>query len=116
MKNTMTVESAVAGNAQTDNVLSGKRFERSPYPAFLSLYQSGSSSGLLAELNVGGRSIIPPDPVNSQNRIPVVPDDLVIDGVEVMQGELIQLTVRNTTAGALTYRGRVELEEAQYGG
>ena len=51
--------------------------------------------------------------MSAQNRAPILPDDIIIDEVECYQGELIQVTVRNTTAGALTAFLRCELAEAQ---
>lgn len=109
----MTAQTSVAANATNDNVFSGKRFERAPFSGFLSLYTTGSAAGLQQELNVGGRSVTPRDPVNTQNRIPVVPDDMIASGIEVYQGELIQLTVNNTTGGALVHNARILLEEGQ---
>jgi hypothetical protein len=41
-----------------------------------------------------------------------VPDDLLIDGWEAVKEQLIQITVANTTGGALTFFWRVELEYA----
>ena len=112
MPQNMTVQTSIAANATNDNVFQGKRFERAVSDCFLSLYTTGSAGGLQQELNVGGRSISPRDVVNTQNRVPVVPDDLVISDVPVYQGELIQLTVSNTTGGALTHNARIVLEEA----
>lgn len=108
------VETPVGANATVQNAFSGRRFERAPWPAFLKLYATGSAAGLEAELNVGSRSVTPRVPLNTQNRQPVVPDDVLVSEVEVDQGELIQLSVVNTTAGALTGRFRMELEEAEY--
>jgi len=105
---------SVAANTTVPNVLTGMRYERSPFPAIGALYVAGSAAGLTAELNVGGRSVSPPTVVNAQNRLPVVPDDVLIPEFEADQGELIQLTVVNTTGGALTINFRVELEEAEY--
>ena len=110
----MEIESSIGANATTDNVLTGQRFERSPINGWINLFSTGSAAGLREELNVGGRAASGGRmPVNSQNRSPVVPDDLRIDEVAVYQGELIQLTVANTTAGALTYRARLEIQEAE---
>ena len=109
----MEVQSSVAANSQTDNVFTGKRFERAPFSGFLLLSGTGSATGLTCELNVGGRSASPADPMSAQNRAPILPDDIIIDEVECYQGELIQVTVRNTTAGALTAFLRCELAEAQ---
>lgn len=106
-----SVEQATAANGTTSNVFTGRRFERAPFSGFLKLYATGSAAGLTAELNVGGQSVFPPVPLNTNNRIPIDPDDLVVSEVEVMAGDLIQVTQVNTTAGALTGRYRFELEE-----
>ncbi len=103
---------SVAANTTTENVLSGNRYERSPYPIGKGvIFCTGSAAGLQAELNVGGRSVTPPTTVNAQNRLPVVPDDLLVDEWVVTSGELIQLRVQNTTAGALTFNFKMEIEE-----
>lgn len=101
---------SIPANTKTDNVATGKRFERSPINGRLSVYATGSAAGLEHELNVGGRSASSSDPVNTQNRQPLVPDDLIMSDILVRQGELIQLTATNTTGGALTYRWRIEID------
>lgn len=111
MQLAMEVESVIPLNGQTDNVFTGQRYERMPFDGLITLYATGSAAGLRHELNIGGRSITPAMPVNVGNRSPVVPDDLIVSGVEAFAGELIQLTSRNTTAGNLTYRARLQLEE-----
>ena len=108
------VEQATAANTTTNNVFTGRRFERAPFSGFLALYSTGSAAGLEVELNIGGMSIMPRVPINVQNRQPVVPDDMLIQGVEVYEGQLIQLTQVNTTAGALTGRHRFEIEEGVF--
>lgn len=111
----MQSSTSIAANTTNTSVLSGQRFERNPYAAALGgLYVCGSATGLTAELNVGGRSVTPPTSVNSQNRFPIVPDDSLIEEWQAFQGELIQLTGVNTTAGALTMFWRIELVEAEY--
>lgn len=111
---TMQGLEAVAANATVQNVLTGERYERSPFTGALgALYACGSAAGLTAELNVGGQSVTPPTNVNTQNRYPVVPDDVLVSQWEVMEGRLIQVTVVNTTGGALNFFWRVDLEEAE---
>jgi len=112
MKVVMQGATAVAANTTNENVLNAQRYERCPFElAEGGLYVAGSAAGLTAELNVGGRSVTPPTTVNAQNRLPVVPDDSLIEDWEAGEGELIQLRVVNTTAGALTINWRVELED-----
>lgn len=110
----MEIAEAIAANATVDNVFTGQRFERAPFDGMLTLLVTGSAAGLEHELNIGGRSISPRVPANTQNRSPVVPDDLIVAEVEVFEGELVQLTGVNTTAGALTLRARVLLEAIEY--
>lgn len=109
-----TVASAVAANATEQNVFNGRRFERAPFNGFLSIYATGSAAGLELELNTGGRSVLNRQPINTNNRVPQVPDDFLVGDVEVFAGELIQVSLANTTAGALTGRVRMELEEADF--
>jgi hypothetical protein len=113
-KVTVQLAVSVAANTTTENVLSGNRYERSPYQiAKGDLYCTGSAAGLQAELNVGGRSVTPPTTVNAQNRLPVVPDDLLTEDWLAYAGELIQVRVQNTTGGALTFNFKMELEEQE---
>lgn len=109
---TMQGSNSIAANATNSNVLTGERYERAPYNAMGGLYVTGSAAGLTAELNVGGDSVTPPTQVNTQNRFPVVPDDILVADWEAIGGNLIQVTVVNTTAGALTVRWRVDLSFA----
>jgi len=113
MKVAMQSSVSVGANATNANVLSGQRYERTPFNAYGGLYCTGSALGLTAELNMAGTSITPATQVNAQNRLPVVPDDILIDGWEVPVDKLIQLTVANTTGGALTFFWRIELEAAE---
>ena len=105
------VSTSVAANGRTSNVLSGRTYERAPFNGYLTFYSTGSAAGLEEQITVGGQAITGgPAPVNTQNRSPVIPDDMRVDGIPVYQGQLIQVTVNNTTAGALTHRLRMELE------
>jgi len=107
----MQGSTSIAANSVNDNVLTGQRFERAPWPCIGRLYVNGSAAGLKAELNVNGQSITPPVTCNIQNRVPVVPDDSLVDSFEVLPNGLIQLTITNTTGGALTAYWRVEIQE-----
>lgn len=109
----MEVETAVAANSTNDNIIRDQQYQVAPFSGFLTLYDTGSAAGLRRTLNAGGASLIDRGFVNANNRIPTVPDDMVIDGVEVYEGQQLFLPVQNTTAGALTYRARLELEEAE---
>lgn len=106
---------SVAANTTNENVLSGLRYERVPFGvALLGFFGTGSAAGLTVEINIGGKSVSDPITVNAQNRLPVVPDDELISDVQASGGELVQLRVVNTTAGALTFNYKVEMQEFEY--
>jgi len=115
MKVVMQSSVSVAANSTNENVVATQRYERAPFACIGGLYICGSAVGLTAELNVGGTSITPPTSVNTQNRFPVVPDDSLAMDWEAYPGQLVQVRVVNTTAGALTAFWRIELDEAVEG-
>jgi hypothetical protein len=103
--------SEVFGAAGTvQNVLAGERYERPPFMAVGDLYGSASAINLVtSELNVGGFSVTGQIEVGAQNRLPLVPDDLLIGYWPVEVGQLIQL--RATASAAATFFWRVDLEQ-----
>lgn len=108
------VSTSIPANSRNENVLAGRRFERMPFDGFVTILSTGSAAGLEEELNIGGASASPLTAVNANNRSPVVPDDLRVEDVPASMGQLVQLTVNNTTAGALTHRVRVMYEEGEF--
>lgn len=105
---------SIAANATNDNVISGKRVSNvpptAPNGAMISLYETGSAIGLRSSLWIGERNPKEEGQVNVQNRIPVVPDDIVIANEGGVRNEDIRLRVQNTTGGALIYFFRVDCE------
>lgn len=109
-KHSIIINEEIAAGA-TSNVLAGKRFENVSRTGFLALAQTGSAAGLDAELYVGTRNAVEKSPVGGTNRVPQIPEDLVVDEVDAFAGEKIQLNVTNTTAGALTYQAKLILDD-----
>lgn len=99
---TMQQSTSVAANASVGTTLSGQLYERPPFDAIGTLYITASATGMFAQINVDGTAVSDEVNVSLQNRVPLVPDDLLIAGWEAPQGGLIQLKLRNSTAGALT--------------
>ena len=71
---------------------------------------TGSATGLTAEGWVGTRNVIESGAVSTQNRIPIIPDDIVEQQIPAWPNERLQLKVTNTTAGALTFFYRVTVD------
>lgn len=105
---TMQNSVSVAANAVSANVLAGQLFEFLAQDSQIVLSCSGSAAGLNTTLLAGGVSLINDQAINSQNRFPVIPDDIITQE-QVPAGARLLLTFRNTTAGALTAFWRVDV-------
>ena len=108
------VSTSIAANSTTQNVFSGRTYERAPFTGRLAVYSTASAAGLEEQFIVNGQAITGGGiPMNANNRSPIVPDDLRASGIPVYQGQLIQIRGANTTAGALTGRWRIEIDDGQ---
>lgn len=103
---TMQGSVSVAANAVSANVLAGQLYEFVPPGANVALSATGSAAGLNTTF-INGVPLIDDQELNSANVYPVVPDHL-LHGGRVPGGRLV-LKFRNTTAGALTARWRIDL-------
>jgi hypothetical protein len=103
---TMQGTVVVPANAPSANVLAGQKWEFVAPGASVSLSATGSANGLNVTFDAG-MLLIDDQELNTQNRYPIIPDDLLHQG-QVPGGRMI-LRFRNTTAGALTGRWRIDL-------
>lgn len=92
---------SIAANT-TVNVLSGTRFENVYEDGMVDILATGSALGLEATFFAGNENIIESAALSAQNRIPIDPDDLIVDDGEAFSGDKLQFNIANTTAGALT--------------
>lgn len=92
---------SVALSSVNDNVLSGSQFEFLPYDAFLEFGLAGDANAADLRVDVfSGQDVLCEQLVpNAQNRIPVYPDDFILQDVAAA-GERIKIRVRNTSAAA----------------
>lgn len=97
---------SVAANSISANVLSGQLYEFVPTGTRVTLSCTGSATGLRSTL-IANIPVMNDQAINLQNRFPVIPDDIVFQG-QVRACRLV-LTARNTTAGALTFFWRVDV-------
>jgi hypothetical protein len=113
MKVVDEISTSVAANATSANVFAGRTYERAPFTGYLTVFSTASAAGLEEQFIVNGQAITGGGiPMNTNNRSPIVPDDLRVSEVPVYQGQLIQVRVANTTGGALVARHRIEIESA----
>lgn len=107
----MSDSRSVAANTVVENILSGKlhEFISGMAAARVRVYMVSSATGINASLLVGGESFCQDQLVSGANRYPIDPDDFLVEGAGYA-GDRILLSVRNTTAGALTIITRVVID------
>lgn len=84
-----------------DNVLSGSQYEFLPFDAALDFGMNGDANGgdLRVDVYSGMDVLLENAPMSILNRIPVYPDDFVLNDAAAA-GERIKIRVRNTSAAA----------------
>ena len=103
---TMQDSIAVAANSVSTNVLGGQLYEFVNPGTSITVSVAGSAIGLRTSF-ICGIPLVNDQAINSQNRFPLIPDDILHQG-DVPGGRQV-LTFRNTTAGVLTAFWRVDL-------
>ncbi len=97
---------SVAANGTSANIYAGKLYEFSG-PTFVRVRISAAAAGLNATLLANGVAVVPDQAVSQSNRWPILPDDLLIQFP--FGGGRLVLTLRNTTAAAITFNHVTEL-------
>lgn len=105
----MTDRQSVAANTTIANALSGKTAEFLQEDSIVRLYAQASAVGMNVSLIVGGEISVEDQEVGAQNRMPLVPDDLIAE-VGGFAGDRIVVKLHNTTGGAITSFTRVDTE------
>jgi len=104
----MTDRQSVGANATVVNALSGKIHEFLERPSKIRMYGTAAAVGLNMTLIVGNQTFMQDQEVNAQNRMPITPDDWVVDAGG-KPGDRIVLSYRNTTAAAIVAFSRIEV-------
>jgi hypothetical protein len=105
MQNKVTV----AAGSVSLNVIAGQLHEILQRPSACRVSVNGSAPGLFVTVIIGSMVVIQDQAVNSQNRFPLIPDD-VLATAGGMQGEKLNVVFRNGTAGPLDAFWRVDVD------
>jgi len=96
----MTDRRAIPANSRTTNILAGLPFEFVVTPSIIRIYLTGSAIGLKVDILIGGESVVSDSEVNAQNRMPLRPDDLLIE-FGGSPGDRIFVAWRNSTGAVI---------------
>jgi hypothetical protein len=99
---------SIPAHGTSINVLGGQLFEFVPAESVVSLSATGSVAGVRATL-IAGTPLIQDQAINSNNRFPIIPDDVLLSE-ELAEDARLVLTFRNTTAAAVIAFWRVDIE------
>lgn len=105
---TMQGTLSVAANSVSANVLAGQLYEFLPADAQIVLSVNGAAAGLNTTFLVAGQALVNDQNINTQNRFPIIPDDILTQEQGPAGARLI-LTIRNTTGGAVVAFWRVDV-------
>jgi len=104
----MTNRQSVAANTTVVNVFTGNINEFLNRTSRVTLYGSAAAVGLNMTLIVGDELFLDDEEVSAQNRMPLVPDDFVVEAAG-FRGDRVVLRLRNTTGGAIVAFSRVDV-------
>lgn len=103
-------ETSVAANSTVDNLFSGSAFEFARGPQLVTLGVTQSAAGLLCTFTSGADVVQEEAPPPVKTTMPVIPDDFFASDIAA-PGDRYVLRVRNTTAGALTVRAVIQIQD-----
>lgn len=103
-------EVSVPANSTVDNLFSGSAFEFARGAQLVSLGVTQSATGLLATFTSGADVVVEESPPPVKTTMPVIPDDFYASDIAA-PGDRYVLRVRNTTAGALTVRAVLQIQD-----
>jgi hypothetical protein len=96
----MSDRQSVAANAVVQNALSGKTNEFITAPSIIRFGATAAAIGAFLTILVGNEVICEDQELNSQNRMPVDPDDFNYEA-SGMPGDRIVVKLRNSTGAAI---------------
>lgn len=102
---------SIGAGAVDTQLLDGLRYERAIVPSLVDFYLTGSAAGLTRQCFVENVNIAPPSAVPPLNRIPQVPFDLSVAGVEAEPDKKLELSTSNPTAGAISISWKQVLKQ-----
>ena len=96
----LTDRQSVAANSTVANALSGKTQEFLQRPSLLRFGLTAAAVGMFVTVLVGDTVLMEDQEVSAQNRIPIDPDDFLVEGAG-LPGDRVVVKLRNSTAGAI---------------
>lgn len=101
-KNAIQLKVAV-GIGEKVNILQGTRFENVYKTGLLLVAVTSDQADMECELFVADRNAIERSGVSDTAKMPILPDDIIVDDVECFVGEKMQLNVYGGAAAGNAY-------------
>jgi hypothetical protein len=105
--------SVAAGASDNPLAVSGNdwKYNRAPYDAIIEVMQRTTAAGVVSTITAGSDEIMQECPMSAGGTAGVFTGRLNLEPITftVKAGDVIQLRNRNTTAGALTVDGTIEM-------
>jgi hypothetical protein len=106
----LTFTASLAAGA-TATPLSGWQYEYLPFPAQVEIGINGTATGLVATISSGSDVLQEESPVQAGGTAGVIPSPLNTPYLsdQAAAGDRMKVSIRNTTAGAITYNGIIKV-------
>ena len=105
----MQFSGTIAAAGSVSNVLSGSTFEFLGFDASVAFAVIASAAGIVATVQSGADVLMEESPISTANRYGIWPDDFPLQDVAA-SGERLRVSLRNTSAGNLTYFVTVKVD------
>lgn len=109
MKIMVDAARSVAANTTTANILDGKPEVYLSAASALRVLASAAAVGILATVLVGDTVVVQDQEISNTNRYPFLPDDFLAE-MGGAPGDLVFISLRNRTAGAIIVNTVVQVE------
>ena len=103
-------EVSVAANSNVDNVFAGSAFEFARGAQIVSLGMTQSVTGLQCQFTSGADVVVEESAPPIKTGFPVIPDEFYASDIAA-PGDRYVLRARNTTAGAITLRAVLQIQD-----
>lgn len=111
----LTWSTSVAAGATLDPIdAAGWQYRYLPYPAVIELIDDATAVGMVRGVTFGSDTIVQESPLSAGGTAGVIPSRFAREPVteKAVQGDLLRVVYRNTTAGAVTVNGLIEITRA----
>jgi hypothetical protein len=109
----LTFNQSIAAGATFD-AMAASQYRYLPWHARIRVIAQTTAAGINMEIDAGAEQLQPPSPIDGTGAAGKLPTVFTVDPIEQVMaaGDLVQVKFTNTTAGALSVTGVIDINPA----